>query len=167
MTVCEKKVCAAGSSFGLCQSGCSSITRVYQYDTKVLIFFFSVLNLLIETFQSSKTHLLLANAHCPSLSFTPVCLEFALALGRLIKCTLNCLYDALCDGQPSHVSHTSRTLVTLFEQVPFNRLENGLLDGAITNLQRGLDSENPVVKIAILGIFAVLPTNHPEVCTIF
>ena len=125
--------------------------------------FFSVLNLLIETFQSSKTHLLLANAHCPSLSFTPVCLEFALALGRLIKCTLNCLYDALCDGQPSHVSHTSRTLVTLFEQVPFNRLENGLLDGAITNLQRGLDSENPVVKIAILGIFAVLPTNHPEV----
>ena len=131
----------------------------------IYVFFcFSVLNLLIETFQSSKTHLLLANAHCPSLSFTPVCLEFALALGRLIKCTLNCLYDALCDGQPSHVSHTSRTLVTLFEQVPFNRLENGLLDEAITNLQRGLDSENPVVKIAILGIFAVLPTNHPEVC---
>ena len=41
-----------------------------------------VLDLLSETFQSSKTHLQLANAHCKSGSFTPVCLEFALGLGR-------------------------------------------------------------------------------------
>ncbi len=40
------------------------------------------LDLLMEVFQSSTTHLLLANAHCRAGSFTPVCLEFALALGR-------------------------------------------------------------------------------------
>ena len=43
------------------------------------------LDLLMEVFQSSTTHLQLANAHCRAGSFTPVCLEFALALGRYIK----------------------------------------------------------------------------------
>ena len=40
------------------------------------------LDLLMEIFQSSATHLQLANAHCRAGSFTPVCLEFASALGR-------------------------------------------------------------------------------------
>ena len=42
------------------------------------------LDLMVDTFQSSSTHLQLANAHCKSGSFTPVCLEFALALGRYL-----------------------------------------------------------------------------------
>ncbi len=42
----------------------------------------STLNLMSELFSASTVHLQLANAHCRSGSFTPVCLEFALALGR-------------------------------------------------------------------------------------
>ena len=47
------------------------------------------LDLLMEIFQSSATHLQLANAHCRAGSFTPVCLEFASALGRYEMIFLN------------------------------------------------------------------------------
>jgi hypothetical protein len=40
------------------------------------------LDLMVDIFRGSATQLQLANAHCRSGSFTPVCLEFAIALGR-------------------------------------------------------------------------------------
>ena len=70
------------------------------------------------------------------------------------------------------MSHASRTLVVLFEHVPFHRLENGLLTEIMKMLspQQGLVSANPVVKIAILQLFAVIISinpPHPEVFSTF
>ena len=92
----------------------------------------------------------------------------------LVKCTTNCLYASLCDGQQrsaeatqqrlnvQNVSHASRTLIVLFEHVPFHRLENGLLTEIMNRLipQPGMDN-NPVVKIAILQLFAVIIAISP------
>lgn len=66
-----------GCTFNPCQKGileliCHPDHRIQE----------KALDLLLETFLSSSTHLQLANAHCRTASFTPVCLEFALALGR-------------------------------------------------------------------------------------
>ena len=59
------------------------------------------LDLLMEVFQSSTTHLQLANAHCRAGSFTPVCLEFALALGRYfspIICYISGVFSTVATG---------------------------------------------------------------------
>ena len=54
----------------------------------------------------------------------------------------------------------------MFESVPFHRLENGILTEIMESLipQPGLS--NPVIKIAILQLFAVISSispPHPEV----
>ena len=87
-------------------------------------------------------------------------------LFRLIRCTTKTLYSSLSEGQPSQVSHASRTLCSMFESVPFHRLENGILTEIMESLipQPGLS--NPVIKIAILQLFAVISSissPHPEV----
>ena len=71
------------------------------------------LDLLMELFQSSTTHLQLANAHCRAGSFTPVCLEFALALGRyaLILVFLSCTNLPLLWQTHDHITTTKRHLV--------------------------------------------------------
>ena len=93
---------------------------------------------------------------------------------RMIRCATNCLHDALREGQPSHVSHASRALVTLFEQVPFHKLENGLIGDIIAQLYPAdtllSSTSNPVILIGILQVFGVLESispPHPEVALRF
>lgn len=64
-------------AFNPCKNG---ILELINYPDQVVRE--TALDLMMELFQNSTTHLLLANAHCRAGSFTPVCLEFALALGR-------------------------------------------------------------------------------------
>lgn len=122
------------------------------------------LDLLMATFEGSTTHLLLANAHCRAGSFTPVCLDFALTLGRMVRSTVSCMCAALGDGQPSHVSHTSRALIVLFEHMPFHRLEEGLLREVFQRLMKPSTAgphSNPVILIAVLQVFAVIVSMSP------
>ena len=83
----------------------------------------------------------------------------------MIRCATNCLHDALRDGLPSHVSHASRALVTLFEQVPFHKLENGLIADIFAQLYPAdtklSSTSNPVILIGILQVFGVLESISP------
>ena len=81
----------------------------------------------------------------------------------MVECAVHCLSAALSDGQPSHVSHASRALVTLFEALPFHRLENGLLTHVFEKLMPPSSNavSNPVIQIAVLQVFAVIVSMSP------
>ena len=64
-------------AFNPCKKGILELVLHRDFDLRE-----KALDLLLETFTGSATHLQLANAHCRTSSFTPVCLEFAHALGR-------------------------------------------------------------------------------------
>ena len=87
----------------------------------------------------------------------------------MVRCAASCFDLALCEGQPSHVSHASRALVVLFEHLPFHRLENGLLSEVFQRLLKPSSAgprSNPVILIAVLQVFAVIVSitpSHPEV----
>ena len=92
----------------------------------------------------------------------------------MIRCATSSLHDALREGQPSHVSHASRALVALFEQVPFHKLESGLIKDIIADLYPAdtklSTSSNPVILIGILQVFGVIESiapPHPEVAERF
>lgn len=66
-----------GCAFSPCKKGIFELINHPSHEIKE-----KTLDLMVQTFQNSSTHLQLANAHCKSGSFTPVCLDFALALAR-------------------------------------------------------------------------------------
>lgn len=165
-----------GCAFSPCKVGILELINHSDHTVRE-----QALDLMMATFEGSTTHLLLANAHCRAGSFTPVCLDFALALGRYVKIrfiyriiqlnisrmvrsNVNCMCAALRGGQPSHVSHTSRALIVLFEHLPFHRLESGLLNEVFQRLMKPSTAgphSNPVILIAVLQVFAVIVSMSP------
>ena len=87
----------------------------------------------------------------------------------MVRCAVESFEIALHEGQPSQVSHASRALVVAFEQLPFHRLENGLLTEVLSKLLQPASADphsNPVILIAVLQVFAVIASitpSHPEV----
>lgn len=129
----------------------------------------ATLAIIANLFTGSATYLQLANAHCRSGSFTPVCLEFANALARLVYAVAETFDAASCEFNPTHASQVSRVLVVLLEQVPFHKLEHGLLSNISDRMLACTESSasnNPVIHIAVLLVCAAivsLSPPHPEV----
>lgn len=108
---------------------------------------------LVQTFfNNSSTYLLLANYNCRSSSFTPVCYEFALCLGRLVIAVTNTFQY----GSPTVATAVAKTLVILLEQVPFHRLQSGILHSIADKLLRLKLDANPVIQIAVLQVCSAL-----------
>lgn len=142
-------------------------------DTTVLFFTLQVrlaaLSLVQTFFHNSSTYLLLANYHCRSSSFTPVCYEFAVCLGKLVlSVTSKFQY-----GSPTIATAVAKTLVTILEQVPFHRLQSGILTSISDKLLRLKLDANPVIQIAVLQVCSALigmeqsQTVSQEIKTVF
>ena len=112
----------------------------------------ATLTLIQAFFHNSSTYLLLANYHCRSSSFTPVCYEFAVSLGKLVLSVTNKFQY----GSPTVATAVAKTLVTILEQVPFHRLQSEILSSIADKLLRLKIDANPVIQIAVLQVCSSL-----------
>ena len=114
----------------------------------------STLNLINIYFAHSSTYLLLANFHCRVTSFTPVCYHFAVSLGQVVLKVSDCF--ELPQKHPSASTAVSKAMITLLEQVPFHRLQTGLLNSVCQILLRLKIQANPVIQIAVMQVCLAL-----------